>query len=535
MPGKDLEFKDFLGKIGNYGKGDWITAHASYRDDFEWSAFFCALVPDQIIERSLSEPSWDLQTSGNQPGFVFSFKDGKEIGTYRRISEDGCEPLVFRRSFHSMKDDYWEVSEEFRRYFNLYEDKANNKFVLIDDNGDDEEVILITETEIKIKVRLIKEFLAVKKMHLALLFDLMRFSDKSLKELSLTSHQKIVKDKETIYSIGCRDADDHFNDGRKSIGYLMGKKLITAKKDFVPQLFGDADKKYVDFIIGVDEDGSEVLHTCDENHLANYFGKNPGSPLFVTPVFFKKDVLIKYYSQPEKYSVEDGYLKCGGMWGLRMDNNHRDFTMVFLGDLGHLSYKEQQYWKHFNIATAAKISHTAWARSFEGEFADPESSDLYFKQKLSSFGEKWEKKFGWKLFKDLNKEDQHFIKSLRTPLTNEQKEFDEQVLAITKVLIDSLNEEELVKGLKIKKEEPRGIDKFEAFLLSKGMQSKTMIKFLKDLQALRSACVAHRKGSKYEKIKNTFLIGEKDLSKVFDQILIDCIRTLNTLENRLLG
>ncbi len=58
-----------------------------------------------------------------------------------------------------------------------------------------------------------------------------------------------------------------------------------------------------------------------------------------------------------------------------------------------------------------------------------------------------------------------------------------------------------------------------------------MIEFLRNLQDLRSAGVAHLKGSKYEKIKEAFSIEREDLSKVFDGILIKCIWTLNTLEN----
>lgn len=61
-------------------------------------------------------------------------------------------------------------------------------------------------------------------------------------------------------------------------------------------------------------------------------------------------VLKKYYEDPEKYNVTDGYLSCGGLWGLRMDNDLISTVMVFLGDLGQtLSAKEQKHWKTFNI------------------------------------------------------------------------------------------------------------------------------------------------------------------------------------------
>lgn len=526
----DLTFSDFLAKFDELGKGEWITAYASRRDDVEWSRFYSALISESRVSKSLDDPSWDLHISNGLPGFSFRFENGKEVGTYFRCSDEGVEPLVVWRSFHGMKDGYLEISEEFRFYFNLFEDRRNNKFVLIDDNGDDEDAILMTDKEVKIKLRLIKEFLAVKKMRLALFIDFNRFSEKTIEELKIKEYHEHKKGDDFVYSIVARNWDSFGNDTKKSQGLLMGKKLISGLKNFEPKLFGREEKKFVDFIIGIDNDGKEITHTCDEERLANFFGKNKGAPYFVTPVFFKKDVLTKYYSQPDKYSVEDGYLRCGGMWGLWMDNNHSDFVMAFLGDLGHLSYREQLHWRSFNMATKEKMSYTAWARGFEAKFTDPENSALFFKQKFSSFQDDWEKKFGWKFFRPLVKEDGHHFKSLRVPLTNEQKEFDEQVLALVKIFIDSLNEKELEKSLSLASGS-KGIDKLEAFLNSKGARFNGMTKFLRNLQDLRSAGVAHLKGSKYEKVKSAFSIGEKDLSKVFDDIIIKSIWTLNTLES----
>lgn len=538
MKGVDLTFKDFLGKFDDFGKGEWLTVYSNNREDKEESSgFYSALISQARIKKSLEDPSWDLHIGDGFPGYTFYFENGKEIATYLRCSDEGVEPLVIKRGFHGMKDGYWEVSEEFRFYFNLYEDRLNNKFVYIDDNGDDEDVVIITNKEIKIKSRLIKEFLAVKKMILALFFDFNRFSNKKIEDLGIKEYHEVKKGKDFIYSIGARNWDAFLDDSRKAQGFLMGKKLIFGLKDYKPSMFNREKKSYVDFIIGVDDDGKEILYTSNEDELANYFGKNKGKPHYLTPVLFKKEVLIKYYAQPNKYSIEDGYLRCGGLWGLRMDNNSEDFVMAFLGDLGHLSYNEQLYWRTFNLKTKGKMSSVAWSRGFEAQFADPQKSDLYFKYKFPEFQKAWEKKFGWNFFMPLSKADEHYYKSLHLPLTDEQKEFDEQVLSLVKVLIDSLNEEKLAKTiiLKMNKEKNlKGIGKLDLFLKTSGVNSPKMIEFLKNLQNLRSSGVAHRKGSEYEKAKRFFSMNDKELSKVFNDILIKSIWVLNTLENRFL-
>ncbi len=169
----------------------------------------------------------------------------------------------------------------------------------------------------------------------------------------------------------------------------------------------------------------------------------------------------------------------------------------------------------------------------EAKFTDPEQPDLYFKHKFEAFQEVWFKKFGWYLFKPLSEEDCYHFKSLHIPITNNRKEFDEQILSLTKILIDSLNEKELAKGISIEKENPKGIDKLEGFLNSKNVHFKNIIEFLRNLQSLRSTSVVHRKSKKskdYQKILNYFYFDNKELQEIFRDILTKAICILNSLE-----
>jgi hypothetical protein len=51
----------------------------------------------------------------------------------------------------------------------------------------------------------------------------------------------------------------------------------------------DKDRdKYVDFILGYDDDGKEKLFTCDEHKISNGFGENPEAPPYITPVFLEE-------------------------------------------------------------------------------------------------------------------------------------------------------------------------------------------------------------------------------------------------------
>ena len=64
----DLEFSDFLGKFNDLGKSEWITVYESYRENNNSRTFYCAMVANQRVKKSLGFASWDLHIGGkNQP------------------------------------------------------------------------------------------------------------------------------------------------------------------------------------------------------------------------------------------------------------------------------------------------------------------------------------------------------------------------------------------------------------------------------------------------------------------------------------
>lgn len=278
------------------------------------------------------------------------------------------------------------------------------------------------------------------------------------------------------------------------------------------------------------KEGKIIEFTCRESELANFFGANPNAPHFLTPIFFKKEVLDKYYNKPSKYSVRDGYFSYGSKWGINIDNNAGGCVMVYLGDLGRLPYNEQQYWKLYNILKG-NVSPTSFKRDFQAEFCSPNEPSLFFKEKLGVLNKKWRKELGWDLFKPLTKEDEHHLKTLRVP-DNEQKDFDELVLSLSKILIDSLNVHEMKKDLTFE-EHDKSIIILDKFLQQKfKLSSPELVDFLRNLQNLRSKGSAHRKGEDNKKAYKK--LDKGSLSKTFENILSHSITILNTLEKGVL-
>ncbi len=94
-------------------------------------------------------------------------------------------------------------------------------------------------------------------------------------------------------------------------------------------------------------------------------------------------------------------------------------------------------------------SETTVKRWFGAIPADScQAQDLVFRKLYLKINEKWNKKYGWPLFKSLAEDDQYHFDSFHLMGSdNGQKEFDGLIQSVTKLIIDSLDEMQLVKSI----------------------------------------------------------------------------------------
>jgi hypothetical protein len=522
--------------IERIGSEPWLTVYSDQQEGVARVTYFCALVPESRLERALADESWDLSIGDGEPGFVRRHASGKPVTTYHRFgSDDGIEPLVFNRHFHGIKPEYLELSEEFRHFHGLYHDQHNNRYIRILDSGEEEVVAEVTEPSVRIRTRALRQFLAAKGMHLLLFFDIVVQGNVKLEEIEPEARAAKHASKTACFAFNVAAERSTFSG--QPFSRLVGKKAIPPlpieQSGIWP--YDERKREYAEFIIGLDANGNPIQHTCDPEKLANYFGKNADAPNFLTPVVFRREVLKKYYDHPEKYDVEDGYLRCGGLWGLQIDNDAEDRVTVFLGDLGKtLKYQEQLYWKSFNKAPEGgreDLSETNIRRSFLGQFADPTSPELVFKAELTDFGEAWEQRFGWPLIRPMQAADAHVIKKLHAPTTSSSAEFEDQVLLLTKLLVDSLNDAKIVETLGSSIPDEKSIAKLERFLTAKGYpEVRREIEFLRLLQEARSSISAHRKGDGYKRIAKKLGLENRPTREVFAELLQSAIAMLRGLK-----
>jgi hypothetical protein len=517
----------------NLGLHDLITVYLSEGGKDGSRSHYCALIKSDKIEDSLATLTWDLFYGNGTPGAVKYYEDGKPRVEYLRFGNDHfVEPLIIGRDFHGIQANYQEISEEFRLFHDLYHDRKEDRYYKISDAGNEELVATVESGKIQIRLKEIRQFLAIKEMHLVMFFDSHVYSAHTLENLGL-------KEGGNDQRYGLMRWDLHYGefrggfDGRNAYSRLIGKRLIEPLPKEKSGFWGFAEeeeKKVVEFIIGVDRDGNEVLNTSDPDLLANNFGANRGAPHYLTPVYFRKEVLDKYYQKPGKYSVEDGLLRCASLWSMTMDNHHDDRVVAWLGDLGRdLPHEEQLHWRSYNVPPAGAPSETFIRRQLLAQFAKSERLEHLFPQCYEKLKDVCEKILGWQLLLPLTAEDAHHFRAIRIPSTDEQKDFDDLVQSLTKILIDSLNQKALNALIAQEKvpEIKNSIARLEAALgACKVPDSETHIEFLRKLQNLRSSGAAHRKGGNYQKIADEFQVDSQNLRTVFAGILAKALDVL---------
>ena len=171
-----LEFNSIIGQIDKrFIQNGWIKVHDEN--------IHCGLVIPECTEDILNDCNWDL---GYISHGICIYSDGR----YQSGYDQKVSPLIYHRDNNEI-----EIAEEFRLLYNLYRKKTADGLVYygIDENGDEVEVAHQKGITILIQVKFLKEFIALKKRHLVLFFDVDIEPCKSLKD------QEVIRKDDYMY------------------------------------------------------------------------------------------------------------------------------------------------------------------------------------------------------------------------------------------------------------------------------------------------------------------------------------------------
>ncbi|MBX3566316.1 MAG: hypothetical protein KF730_17285 [Sphingomonas sp.] len=501
--------------------GAWVTLYRLGKGDEE--AWFSALIAPDKVADALRDMGWDLHWGRMRPAIV-TVRQGDTVSIrYERDADDGVEPIVLARE-RGRGPFHLELAEDIRLYLDLFPGDGAS-LISANTSGDDDVVAEITSYEVRIRKGPLLRYLQARQMHLAIYFDhIVRLDDVHGNPLPEDEQELLVQTEDRVWAFGS-------NDGHGDpLSRLFGKRLLAPPPRDI-DLSGDDEDRHASFIIGEDAFGRPREYDADPEGLANYFGKNPEAPHYLTPVHFRREVLDRYFHNPARYEVADGVVRRDPHWLLKIDDDHTDRVVVFLGDLGRdLPYAEQLHWRAHNVPPLGGLSSTARARSFDAAPADGQQSEHRFKAAYQQMTQRWEAAKGWPLLRPLAPGDRHLLTKLHVPTSDNPAELDAQLLGLAKLLVDSLNDAALDAALGDKRLDERSLAKLERYLDGAAYRHvKRDIATLRAIQGLRSAGAAHARGSNYDKTLARLGLAQTSAPAIITKLLDAATQMLEAL------
>lgn len=478
------------------GDGPWTIVYDDWRfDNNDNGGRYMAFAQPRMRDKILSDAGWDFTRGDGIPGFSTS---GDEISYTRSNKLPDFEPLIIFHQFHGVVPDAWIVSEEFRLLMNLWQDPKSGNYYEVKNDGSKNLAIRFQDERIEVRTPILKRYMAARQLDAVLFVDSVTFipcNENSSKFSDLEfEHYSNIDLLFASLNVGQISGEE-----RRVFSRVLAKRIIPAPPQDTCGIWpwDETDPSdYPEFIIGEDEYGKPVKYTCDPDRLANYFGKNPDAPHYLTPVFFKPEVLQKYYDDSELYTVSDGYLSCSHLWGVKIDNEFFDVISVFLGDIGRdIPSEHWTHWLAYNVPPTQKMSDVAFRRAFLNQPTNSKNPEHCFKLAYNQLQNSWEEHWGWRLHRKAEGPDAGVLQRLRIPVNDTDAELRTQSINLALVLVDYLNEKKLASYLSDTKND-KGIAKLRKFLEAQSYQhTERDIRLLQRIQRTRSRIAAHSSGS----------------------------------------
>jgi len=540
-----LAFEDWIAQQ-EHRRSDWLVVGRIRTWASPYGLFTVStLVPNdsEQLGALFDEASWGITcTNLGRPGFNLEddgplyYPDSVGMGRLRHRS------FTLYRSFPHTYPTYLDLLQEFVLYHNGHHDHEQDEWVgFMEDGGEyplARRIASNEETRMEVSTDAVRDFLAATGCVLVRHHDHTRESPAAGVRIGAEDGiwRREVRDRDRLYDVSVAAL---WSDSGRLVGRLLGFDVVWPYEELPARRrwWDDSHRQYAEFVVGVDEQGRDVTHTCNNRNL-DWRADSPQGPFPLTPVFFTVDVLDKYRRDPTKYSHDGRVVRQGAAWLLQYDTNSEGLIQVWLKDLGLIPFREQLHWRAHNVRPAGGISEARYRQDILAEFLEepPDLADrmwLAYRDANAATKREW----GFPIFVPLADADTHVAHAIAWPIADRAKDRDDQIGAAAKVLCDSIDVSALRRstGLEIdSKDGPiRGSnDLLGAALSASGLSDEEVqevIGPLRALQALRSSGVAHHRGAKWEKAGAAAGIGGLRPRAAWDKLLGDFVSSLKAL------
>ena len=422
---------------------------------------------------------------------------GRGSPVYDSMTLSAARPLIFGREMPGFPmTSYFEAAQEYTHLTDIHHIPERRAYCRFNDQGDWEYVVTISEKAAGSDLSLVtfqreplEEYLAASRSVLVRMFDftLLRFSEFS----------RWPDGPEDAVNCGSLFYRQKIDPGKAA--YTRGVQIVRPLRSnttIISAIKGERCKSesYVEFTAWDFRNRRVATVSTDPQATTNYFTTEGNSlPFELSPAFFKSEVLAKYKSDSEKYTIGERNIWCRGGWMLRdYDVNEAGQIHAYICDLRKLPYSEQLYWKSFNEDPQTGISERALENDFKAEWV--ELTDPL--ERIKGILGRWEESnvSWWKL------RDAALIRRVTTPLTDSIDDWAQELQGLATLIIEGFEVKAIrhklgEMGLTWNKEE-KSLALLERVLSGEAANGGAQgLEGLRSVQRIRSKLGAHARGS----------------------------------------
>lgn len=500
-----------------YGSGEYSFVHAAVVSNDH----LATLNQDDLLH-------WDGTPYTSIASYVWG--GGRDDVWMERLSDssglrslDSATQLVFGRTFEGWSGSdrtYFEVNQEYTHLTGIHWRPEERAYCRFDQSGDLEHVVSVTARADKMGNVLcvsfawapLEEYLAATNSTL-----LRRFDFTLLRRGNFTTWpagaEAVTRERDQLLYRQKLDPG--------VAAYTTGVQLIAPRRSrhaiFDAMRGGRRDRKYVEFIAHDWRNNRITKISTDPKATTNYFEAHSNSlPFEVSPAFFKPEVILKYKTDKDKFTVGERDITCRAAWHLKaFDVNEAGQIFAYIRYLRDLPYAEQLHWQSYNEMPKAGISERAITNDFKGEFAtfeDPLGEVVSVLKSWQEGGASW-----WTL------RDEQLLERVSTPLTKSRDEWAEAFMDLAKLVVEGFVttaiRARLAKAGIAYEQKEQSITLLER-LIGQGSESteKQSLPGLRTVQLIRTKAKGHASGREVETLVRDVLAQHETFANHFKHV-----------------
>jgi hypothetical protein len=326
---------------------------------------------------------------------------------------------------------------------------------------------------------------------------------------------------------------------RPAFSGIHGQYVITGLRNSrVPRMEErEQEQDYPTFIYGIDtETGHPLTHTSDPDKLGTYYDKDSTRLHYLTPIYFKREVLQPYASEPTRYQLSSSRLSCLNLWGVEISFNSIGLVEVYLGDLGRrLPSDEWGHWRTYNVPPEGAMDEGRFRRDFLNQWAKSKDVVGDLRRARDEAAAVSTELLGAPIWRQLNGDIKAEFDSLIGPLAEGRTSLGPALLTLTKVLVDAIDTAALKPYVKTAEKGDQSIRLLQKYADQLG-DTSDITAILRELQSFRSkGGVAHLAGSQSDRAAAALRIDGLSSMEAFESVAVratECILAIKDLSSK---